>query len=86
MVSSSNYQLHVRYLRREQAEGLDHEFQTLVRSPLSEGQYAMSRIPPARKIRKFRTARKNAVRAQVHIVSPVFVVQDFPISGHQHRD
>ncbi len=44
----------------------------------------MNRIPTAREIGEFGPACQNAVRAQVNVVSSVFVIQNFAIAGHQH--
>ena len=46
----------------------------------------MNRIPTAREIGEFRPACQNAVRPQVNVVPSVFVIQNFAIARHQHRN
>src|SRR5579862_81435 len=48
----------IRHFRSEQAESLDHQFQTFVSTPFAKRQNAMLRISTAGKIGKFRPARK----------------------------
>ena len=83
MVTAGNHQSRLRKLAREQSKRLDHEFQALVGSPLTEGKNAR-RIAAAGKVRELRTARQDSMRAQVHVVVPVLVIQDFSIARHQH--
>lgn len=86
MVTPADHQPCSRQLRGDDIKRLNHQFEAFVRSPFAEGQNAMSWIPTARQVGKFRTARKNAVRTQVNVVSPVLVVEDFAIAGHENRD
>lgn len=85
MVPAGDNEPGVRNLVGDQVESFNHEFQALVRSPFSESENALDRAA-ARKIGELRAARENAVRAQMHIVAAVFIVQNFAIAGHQHRN
>ena len=86
MITSRYYEFDVRQFRRKQIEGLDHQFQTLVRSPFSESQNALDRISTAREVREFRTASQQSVRAKMDIIPPVLVIQDLAISRHKNRN
>jgi hypothetical protein len=83
MISSGDHQLGLRQAARNLVERLNHEFQTLVGSPLSEGQDPMDRVSASRKIGELRPARKNPVGSQVNIIAAVLVVQDLAIARHQ---
>src|SRR5262249_27367976 len=78
-------QFRVGYLLQQQTESVNHHFQALVGSPFAKGENAMW-MAATREIRKLRSTRKNAMRAQMHVVTSVFVVEDLSISRHQDRD
>ena len=84
MIAASNDQLRVWQLLSDEVESLGHELETFVGSPLAEGQNAVLGISAPGKIREFRTARENAMSAKVHVIAPVFVIEDLAIAGHQH--
>jgi hypothetical protein len=86
MVSAGNHESRLRHLRRYQIEGLDHEFETLVCSPFAERQNAVGGSATPREIGQLRPARKDAVRAQVDVVSSVLIFQNLAIAGHQDRN
>jgi len=87
MISSGNHELRLRQASRNLVERLNHEFQTLVGSPLSESQDPMDRVSASCKIGEFGPARQNPVRSQVNIIAAVLVVQNLAIARHQdgHR-
>ena len=82
MVAPGDNQLGCRQRLGEALEGLDHEFQALVRSPLAECQNAMLRIAAPGKIRIFRPSRQDPVRPHVHIVAAILVLEDLAIPRH----
>ncbi len=84
MVTAGNHELNLGQLCRDQLEGLNHEFEPLVGSPLPECQNAVSGSTAPREIGEFGPAREDTVRTQMHIIPPILVVQDLAITGHQH--
>jgi hypothetical protein len=86
VISAGDHEFSIRKLRSDQAEGFNHELESFVRSPFSKRKNAMNRIAAAREIRELRPPRENAMRPNVHIVSPIFVIQDLSISRHQDGD
>ena len=83
MIAPSNNQFSFGQPRGQQIERLDHQLQTLIRSPLAEGKNTVPRIATAGEVRKLRSAREDAVRPQMDIIPPVFIVQNFSIARHQ---
>src|SRR5256885_1312308 len=86
MVSTCDYKSRLGNFLGNQIKSLDHEFKTLVGTPFSKRQNAMDGSASPREIGEFGAARKNAMRPQVNVVSPILVVQDFAVTGHEHRD
>jgi hypothetical protein len=86
MIAACDDQLRLWLPLGQQMKGFDHQFQSLVRSPLAEGKNTMLGITATRKVGEFRTPREDAVGPQMHIVAPVLIVQNFPVSGHENRD
>jgi hypothetical protein len=86
MIASGYYEFHFRQLQCEQVEGLDHQFQPLIRSPFSESQNALDRNSTPREVRQFRAASQQSVCAKMDIISSVLIIQDLAISGHKNRD
>ncbi len=84
MIAARDHQFCLRHVAGDQIECLDHQFKTFIRPPLSKGENPMQRVPAAGKIWELWPARKNTVSAQMNVVTPVFVIQDFSITGHQH--
>lgn len=84
MIPPSDDELHVGELFCNQVEGLHHQFEFFVGSPFSKSKNAVSRISSAREVGEFGPARQDAVRAQMNIVPPVLVVQNFAIAGHEN--
>jgi hypothetical protein len=82
MITTRNHELSRWQLWGEKLKGLNHKFKTLVSPPFSEGEDLVFRSSAPGKIRKFWTARQQAVSPQMHIVAPVLIVQDLPISRH----
>ena len=85
MVSAGNDESGIGQPRRDQIKCLDHEFETFVSSPFTERQDAVYRGSSPREVGEFRTPRKNAMRPQMYVVSPVLIIQDLSIAGHEHR-
>jgi len=86
MITTCDYESSLGHLGCKEVERLDHEFEALVSSPLAKGQDAMRRRAPTREVRKLWPPGQQSVSSQVDIVATIFVVQNFAISGHQHRD
>ena len=86
MVAAGNYQPGIGQLRRHDLERVDHEFEALVGSPLAECENAMFGIAAARKVGRFGPGSQNAVRPDVNVVAAIFFVQNFAVSGHEHRN
>jgi hypothetical protein len=86
MVSPGNHEFRLGQLRSDQIKGLNHELEAFVSSPFAESQNAMEGSSTPREIGEFRPARKYAMRAQVDVVSPILVVQDLAIGGHEYGD
>ena len=82
MIPACDDQFHVRQSLRDHVESLDHELQPFVRAPFSKSENTVDGIPAACKVREFRPACQNAMRAQVNVVASVFVIQDFAIARH----
>lgn len=85
MVSSGNHEPRVRELGGNKVESLDHELEALVRSPFSKRENALDRTA-AREIGRLGAARQNAMGTQVNVIAAVFIVQNFAIARHQHRN
>jgi hypothetical protein len=85
MISPGNNELGLRYLRSEQFESLDHEFQALVCAPFSEGQNTVGWSSTTRKVWEFGAASQQSVGAKMNIVAAVFIIQDLAISRHENR-
>jgi len=83
MITPGNYQPRVGPLWGESFECFDHQLQPFVGAPFSEGEDSVQRISAAREIGEFGTARENAVGSHMHIVTPVFIVQNLAVSRHQ---
>jgi len=86
MVSAGNHEFRLWRFRSDQIKSLNHELETFVRSPFAESQNAVDGSSTPRKIGEFGAAREYAMGAQVDVVSPILVVQDLPITGHEHGD
>jgi hypothetical protein len=86
MVAAGNYQPGIGQLRRHDLERVDHEFEALIGSPLAERENAMFGIAAPRKVGRFGPGSQNAVRADVNIVAAILFVQNFTVSGHEHRN
>lgn len=84
MIAACHDELCVGHAIRQQIERFHHQFETLISSPLAESEDVLGGIAAAGKIRKFRPPRQNSVRAQVHVIPPILVIQNLAISGHQH--
>ncbi len=85
MVSPSHNQFCFGHPRRQKVERLNHQFQALVGPPFAKGKNTVLRIATTGEVRKLRPARENAVRTQMNIIPPIFVVQNFSIARHQDR-
>lgn len=85
MVSAGNDESRIGQPRRDQIKCFDHEFETFVSSPFTKRQDAMDRRSPPREVGKLRAPRENTMGAQMNVVSPILIVQDLSIAGHQHR-
>ncbi len=85
MISACDYKLRVRLAGGKKLKSLDHEFESFVGTPFSEGKNAMFRITPSREIRQFRPPGEYSVRPQMDVVATIFIIQDFAIAGHEHR-
>jgi hypothetical protein len=85
MVSTAHNQLRVGHGIVDNLESLDHQLQSLIRSPLSESQNAVLRIAAPRKVGIFRPAGEHAMRAKMNIVASIFVLQNLAIARHEHR-
>jgi len=83
MIAAGNDKLRAGHSLLQQFEGLDHQFEPLVSSPLAESEDAMG-IAAAGEIRKFGAVGEDAMRAKVHVVASVLVVENLAISGHEH--
>ena len=81
MIASSDDQASLRNTPLNLVEGLDQQLQPLVSSPLAERQNAMLRVAAPLKAGQFRTCRKNAVRAEMHVVAVVLFNQRTAIPG-----
>jgi hypothetical protein len=68
----------------DQLKCINHQLKPFVGSPLAKGQNTVLGIAAPRKIRGFGFSSQNAVRAQMHIVAPIFFVEDLTIAGHEH--
>jgi hypothetical protein len=86
MISSRHNQGHIGQLSRHNFERLDHQFESLVGSPFSEGENAVVGIAAPRKIWILGTLRKNSMGAHVHILPAIFLSQNLPVSRHQDRN
>lgn len=84
MVAASDDHPSLRKFLFHDRECVKHQFQSLVSSPLSEGQDAMLGISAAGKIRKLGPASQNAVRTDMYIVAAIFLIQDPAVTGHQY--
>jgi hypothetical protein len=85
MVSASDDQLRIRQDVGHSLECVDHEFEALIRSPLTECQNAMLRIAAPGEIRVFRSTGQNTVRPNVNIFATIFFGQYPAIAWHEHR-
>src|SRR5271165_1635207 len=87
MIASGNNQARFWHLRSQEIECLNHQLETLVRSPLAEGENAVEGISASRKIRELRPSREQAMRAQMHVIAAIFVIQNLLVSRHEdgHR-
>jgi hypothetical protein len=86
MIAASNHKFRILHTWSEKLKGFHHEFQSLVRAPLTKGENAMFGISAPREIRQFRPARKNSMCAQMYVVAAVLVIQNFAVPGHQNRN
>jgi hypothetical protein len=86
MVSPGDDQLGVGHGILHKLECFNHQFQSLVSSPLAERQDTVLGIATAGKIRIFGTAREHSMGAHMHIIATILLMQDFPISGHENRN
>jgi len=84
MIPTGNHKRCFRYFFGETIKGIDHEFEALVGSPLSECENSMYRGTAHREIRKFRTPGENSVRAQMNVIATIFVVENLAVSRHQN--
>jgi hypothetical protein len=84
MITARHHQPRVGHGRRDAFESFDHQLQPLVSSPFAECQNAVLRISPPRKPRILRPAGKNSVGAQVNVLVPVFIQENFAVARHQH--
>jgi hypothetical protein len=84
MISPANHKLRVWKNTGNDAKSLDHQLQPLVGAPFAKRQYAVLRIAAPGKIRILRSLREYAVRTKVNVIAPIFLVQNFPVSRHEH--
>ena len=85
MIASAHHQPCMRQSLFYKLKSLQHEFQSFVGAPFSKGQNAMLGIAAPREVGKFGPLNQDAVRAKVHVVTAVSLVQNLAISRHQHR-
>jgi len=86
MVASGDDEPCMRQNSGNDFEAFEHELQPLVGSPFSKCKNAVLGISSPRKVRILRPCRQNAMGTEMHIVAPVFFVQDLSIAGHQYGD
>lgn len=86
MISAGNDQPRVGQGARDDLESLEHQFQTFVGSPFTEGENAMLRVAADFELRILGAASENPVRAQMNVVAPVFVMENSAVAGHEHGD
>jgi hypothetical protein len=86
MVSSSNYEPRLGDSRGDEVESFDHQLEAFIGAPLSERQNTLDGRSASREVGELGPAGKNPMRAQVNVVSSVLIVEDFAVSGHEHRD
>jgi hypothetical protein len=85
MISSRDNKSCFRYFGGKQLKRLNHQFKPFVGAPLAESENSR-RISAHREIRKFWSPGQNAVGPQMHVIAPVLVIQNLPISRHQDGD
>jgi hypothetical protein len=86
MIAPGYYEFGFGQLRHQHIKSLDHEFQALVRSPLSKSQNAEGRSSTTREIREFGTPSQQSVGPEMDIVPAVLVIQNLAIAGHKYGD
>ena len=86
MVAASDHKLHPRMPVSNPAKAINHEFQSLVGSPLTERQNAVHWITATRKFRKFGTTREHSVRSEVDVPATIFFIENLAVSRHEHRN
>src|SRR5215469_12823970 len=86
MIAPGYYEFGLGQFGHEQIKSLDHEFQALVRSPLSKSQNPESRGATTREIRQFGTPSQQSVGTEMDVVAAVLVIQNLAIAGHKYGD
>jgi hypothetical protein len=84
MIAACHDELCVRHPVREQIEGFHHQFEAFISPPFAKSEDVLGWIAAPGKIRKLGPARQNSVRAQMHIIAAIFVIQNLAISRHEH--
>ena len=82
MISPRDHEPGFRNLRRHEVESLHHQLETFISSPFAKGKNAVLGISAPPKLGELRPARENSVRPQMHIVTPILIVQNLAIARH----
>lgn len=86
MIATGNHQPRFRHSFNEDIECFDHQFQAFVCTPFAEGKNALNRIPSPPEVGKFRPPGQDPMCAQVDIVTSIFVIENFSVARHEHRN
>jgi hypothetical protein len=86
VISPGNDQLDIGKSLHHRFECLEHQFEPLVGSPLTERKYAMRGIAAAGEIRVLGSAREDAVRPDMHVLAAIFLMENLAITGHEDRN
>ena len=86
MVTASDHKLHPGMPVSHPTKSLNHQLQTLIRSPLTERQNAVHRVTATGKFRKFGATRQHSVGSQVDVSATIFFIQNLAVSWHEHRN
>lgn len=73
MVRASNDQFDILQAIADQCERLDHGFQALICSPLTECKHALDRVSTPLEIRVFGSSGEDPVTAHIHRTASIFV-------------
>jgi hypothetical protein len=85
MVASSNDKFCIGQTLSDNFKSLNHQFEPLVGSPFSKSKNAVLRIAAPRKVGILGPGGQNTVRTEMHIIAPIFILQNLQIPWHQHR-